>query len=117
MVTVVVGDDTSNSTVRKINIDYHHGYTVMSLTIELNSNVSGGRLPTEAGMADIVPCIGCRDLGYLHYAGPCPTSNPRCFPPTPTQHHIHHHVPMCNSCSVQVPWLRDKIWAKASGRG
>ena len=49
---------------------------VMSLTIELNSNGSGGRLPTEAGLACIVPCIGCRDVGYLHNAGPCPISNP-----------------------------------------
>ena len=36
---------------------------VMSLTIEFNSNGSGGRLPIEAGTAYIVPCIGCRDLG------------------------------------------------------
>jgi len=42
----------------------------------LNSNGSAGRLPIEAGSANIVPNIGCRDLGYLHNAGPVPISNP-----------------------------------------
>ena len=49
---------------------------VVSLTIELNSNGSVSRQPIEAGLACVVPCIGCRDLGYLHDAGPCPISNP-----------------------------------------
>ena len=75
MITVVVGDDTSVSTVRKINIDLDDSYhMVMSLTIELNSSGSVGRLPTEAGTACILPCIGCRDLGYLHDAGSCPSA-------------------------------------------
>ena len=68
MVTVVEGDATILSTVRiditdqsQHSIATYHVYTE-SLTIELNSNGSGGRLPIEAGTARIVPCIGCRDL-------------------------------------------------------
>ena len=47
-----------------------------TLTIELNSNGSVGRLSIETGMACIIPCIGCRDLGYLHDVGPRPINNP-----------------------------------------
>ena len=45
-------------------------------TIELNDNSALGRLPIEAGLACVVPCIGSRDLGYLYNAGPCPISEP-----------------------------------------
>ena len=48
----------------------------MSLTIELNSNGTISRLSIEAGLACVIPCIGTRDLGYLHNAGPCPISEP-----------------------------------------
>ena len=36
---------------------------VLSLTIELNSNRSAGRLPIECGLTCVVPCIGCGDPG------------------------------------------------------
>ena len=48
----------------------------VSLTIKLNSSGVGSRLSIEAGCACVVPCIGSRDLGYLHNAGSCPISEP-----------------------------------------
>ena len=48
----------------------------VSLTIKLNCNGVGSRLSIKAGCACVVPCIGTRDLGYLHNAGPCPISDP-----------------------------------------
>ena len=48
----------------------------VSLTIELNSSGTISRLSIEAGCACVVPCIGSRDLGYLHNAGPCTISKP-----------------------------------------
>jgi len=49
-----------------------------TLTIEFNINGSVSRIdvPIESGLACIFPCIGCRDLGYLHNAGPGLISNP-----------------------------------------
>ena len=46
------------------------------LTIKLNSSGTISRLSIEAGCACVVPCIGSRDLRYLHNAGPCPISEP-----------------------------------------
>ena len=56
----------------------------MSLTIELNDNSTLGRLSVEAGLARVVSCIGSRDLGYPHNAGPCPISEPHLGEGDPT---------------------------------
>ena len=54
----------------------------MSLTIELNENGALSRCsvvgfrPIVAGLTGIWPCIGSRDLGYLHSACHCAISEP-----------------------------------------
>ena len=48
----------------------------VSLTIELNSSGTISRLSIEAGCARVGPCIGSRDLRYLHNASSCPISEP-----------------------------------------